>query len=384
MRILFFASAILIIYAMIGYPMLLLFMQKVIKPRVHFKNEKYFPTVTIMVVAHNEDKVIQKKLDNLQEIEYPKEFLNILVASDNSDDKTNVIVESFCKNNTTFPVTLYTVRERMGKTNAQNEAQKNVKSDILVMTDANAMLAKDSIKALVANFADSSVAYVCGKLCYTNENVCSISSSENTYWNLDLKMRKIESEIQTITAGNGALYACRNSEYHDFNPIECHDTSMPLYFALQKKRCIFDDGALAFEKAGESANDEFKRKVRMNRIILNDILPNIKILDVYNYRWFTFFYIGHRTVRYLLWLNHIILFLTSIILMKMHSVYAIVFFIHIVVFILLLLKGSRIMNNKLSDFICYYFLTVFAQFLGVINQVSGKSKPFWEKAESTR
>jgi len=87
-----------------------------------------------------------------------------------------------------------------------------------------------------------------------------VSSAEAGYWDSDLATREIEGRIQTITAGNGALYACRNSEYHDFDPIQCHDAAMPLYYALKGKRAICNHDAVAYEKAGEVIEDEFKEK----------------------------------------------------------------------------------------------------------------------------
>ena len=98
------------------------------------------------------------------------------------------------------------------------------------MTDANAMLKENAVRELVSSF-DKDVSYVSGKLVYSNSNTSLTSNTENTYWDLDTKVREFESNIQTITAGNGAIYACRTAEYHEFNPIQCHDSAMPLYYA---------------------------------------------------------------------------------------------------------------------------------------------------------
>lgn len=380
MTILFWISVFMIIWANIGYPFFILTLGKIIDKK-NFKRKDYEPTVTIMIVAHNEEKVIENKLKNVLNLNYPKEKLSILVTSDNSTDRTNEIVQMYAERFDN--ISLYKVKKRKGKTNAQNEAAKLVNSEILVMTDANAMLEQNSIKELVSSFIEN-VSYVTGKLVYTNKRETSTSESETSYWDLDTKIREIESNIQTITAGNGALYAIRTSEYVEFNPLMSHDSMMPLYYALNKKRAIANHQAIAYEKAGENDIDEFNRKVRMSRITLKFILPSISILNIFKYKWFTIFYLGHRTSRYLLWLNHIIAFLSSLFLISNGYIYFISFLVQDIVYLLAFSKFYLNVNNKFTNFASYYCMTILAQLIGVIKTILGKNKPFWEKAESTR
>lgn len=383
-KILFWVSVFIIFWANIGYSLSLIIIDKIFKIKELKKNYEYEPTVTIMIVAHNEEKIIEKKLQNVLEINYPKNKLEILVSSDNSTDKTNEIVKKVIENNSTENIELYEVQDRKGKTNAQNEAAKLVKSEILVMTDANAMLDKNAVKELVAAFASDDIKYVTGRLCYSNSQDNTTSKSENIYWNLDLKIRDIESRLQTITAGNGAIYACRTKDYFDFEPIKCHDSSMPLYYALRGERAVANHDAIAYEKAGENVEDEFKRKVRMNRVILSSILPSLKILNIFKYKWYTYFYLGHRTCRYVLWIMHILLLITSAVLITKNWIYLIAFIGQLLIYMIALLKHIFKINNKFANFIYYYCMTIIAQLMGVKNILTGQAKPFWEKAESTR
>ncbi len=383
-KVLFWISIFTIFWANIGYSLSLLIIDKIFKIDKIKKDYNYEPTVTIMIVAHNEEKVIRNKMINVLNIDYPNEKIEILVSSDNSTDKTNEIVRDVIDNNKDRNIKLYEVKERKGKTNAQNEAAKLVKSEILVMTDANAMLEKKSIRELVASFSDKGIVYVTGRLSYSNSEDNLTSKSESTYWDLDLKIRDIESRLQTITAGNGAIYACRTKEYICFNPINCHDSLMPLQYALDGKRAIANHDAIAYEKAGENVEDEFKRKVRMNRNILFAVLPDIKILNFFKYKWFTYFYLGHRTSRYLLWLMHIIALITSGTLMLTNYLYMVAFLGQIILCLLVLFKHIFKINNKILNFIYYYFITIIAQIIGIKNILTGNAKPFWEKAESTR
>ena len=210
-KIIWWFSVFIIFEAMIGYPLSLVALDKVIK-RKNKKDYLYEPTVSVMVAAHNEEKVIEKKLNNLLELDYPHEKLDFLIASDFSTDGTNEIVEQFIKSHPERKIQIHKSKSHLGKTNAQDETQELCDSEILVMTDANAMMEKESVRELVASFSSDDIAYVTGQLKYINSTSNVTAGSEGFYWKLDLMCRNIESNIQTITAGNGSIYAVRNRE----------------------------------------------------------------------------------------------------------------------------------------------------------------------------
>lgn len=384
LKTLFFISGFIIIWAMIGYPVSLKIIGKLYKNKKLEKDYSHQPTVTVMVVAHNEEKVILEKLNNLLKLNYPQNKLELLIASDNSTDKTNEIVRDFIKEHQDISIRLYEVKDRKGKTNAQNEAHKTVSTDYLVMTDANSIMDKNSVKELMAAFISEDIAYVSGRLSIINEATSDVSNAEASYWDSDLATREIEGRIQSVTAGNGALYACKTSDYYDFNPIECHDSAMPPFYVLNGKRAIANHDAVAYEKAGEVIEDEFGRKVRMNRLILSHIIPDIRIVNVFKYRWFSYFYFGHRTCRYLLWISHLIVLITNALLLANSVIYLITFICQLMFYLLALVKFVTKSENKYLTLIYYYSVTIIAQWFGVYNILTGKAKPFWEKAESTR
>ncbi|CAG9612119.1 hypothetical protein BACCIP111899_01291 [Bacillus rhizoplanae] len=383
-KILFYISGFIIVWAMVGYPISLKLIGRLYKNRKLEKNYSHQPTVTVMVVAHNEEKVILDKLHNILELDYPQDKIEFLIASDNSTDKTNEIVRKFIKEHQDRKVRLYEVQARKGKTNAQNEAQKTVTTEYLVMTDANSIMDKKSVKELMATFISEDIAYVSGRLSIMNHESSDVSSAEASYWDSDMAVREIEGRIQTITAGNGALYACRTKDYYDFDPIQCHDSAMPPLYALQGKKAIANHDAIAYEKAGEVIEDEFGRKVRMNRIILKYILPDIRILNIFKYKWFSYFYFGHRTCRYLLWISHLIVLISNALLITESWFYAMIFAGQILFYLMALAKVITKTNNKYLTLVYYYCVTIIAQWVGVYNILTGKAKPFWEKAESTR
>ncbi|MGR5981031.1 glycosyltransferase [Bacillus cereus] len=129
-KYLFYISGFIIVWAMVGYPISLKLIGRLYKNRNLEKNYSHEPTVTVMVVAHNEEKVILDKLNNILELDYPKDKIEFLIASDNSTDKTNEIVREFIKENQDRKIRIYEVKARKGKTNAQNEAQKKCENRV--------------------------------------------------------------------------------------------------------------------------------------------------------------------------------------------------------------------------------------------------------------
>ena len=384
LRMIWWIALFVIFWAMVGYPASLFILNKLFK-KDNKTDYSYEPTVTIMVVAHNEEKVIGEKLKNLLETDYPENKIEFLIASDFSTDKTDEIVEKFIEEHPERKMRIHKSVNHYGKTNAQNETQKLCKTEILVMTDANAMFEPNAVRELVAYFTDPSIVYVSGQLRYVNTVDNTTANSEGIYWKIDLLCRKIESKFQTITAGNGAIYAVRNNAYVDINPIECHDSSFPVIYALKKKRAIYNPNAIAYEKAGEVNEDEFKRKVRMNRIILHGIMPDARVLDFFSYHWFSYFYFGHRTCRYLLWLMHLLVLIINIPLAFSYGYFWKSMMAFQLIFYIIAVFGWKTRsNNKWIKIVTYYCMTIIAQWKGVINIITGKSRPVWEKAESTR
>ena len=383
-RVIFWLFAFIIAWAMVGYQVSLKVLGKIFSHRRLEKNYYNKPFITLMAVAYNEEKVILEKLNNMVDNDYPEDRIEYIVASDCSTDKTHDIVSTFIEKHSDISIRLIIANNHAGKTNAQNEAQKFANGEVLVMTDANAMLAKNAVSELVACFTSPDIAYVSGRLSYTNSKENATASSENIYWESDLAQREIESRIKTITAGNGAIYACRNSLYHDFSPIECHDSCMPVFYANNGKRAIYNPDAIGWEKAGETKADELKRKIRMNRLILPRLIKGLKFINIFRYGWFSYFYFGHRLCRYALWLAHILVLITSAVLSFYNWFYLLAFIGQVLFYMVGGIALKIKAKNKFMRLMAYYCMTIYAQFVGIYNWMTGKSKPIWESAETTR
>lgn len=381
MKIVFYIVGIAIFYAMIGYPITLMILDKIMK-RENDKDLSYKPFVSIIISAYNEEKVIERKLENITESTYP--HYEVIVANDASSDRTVEICQNFIYNHPAYDIKVNTVKNHLGKTNAQDEAVDVAKGEIIVFSDANSMFKADAIDELVSYFTDDDIIYVCGSLIYAKDDDIASAVAENSYWDMELKMRKIESEIATIAAGNGAIYACRKSDYRRYNIVSSHDYEMPLYAGINHKRALYNPKAIALEKAGQTSKDEFKRKVRMQRRILTNIFTNLRRLNIFEYGWFSFFHFNHKTLRFLQAFNHIVLFIANLALLNEGDFYRIFFLIQVAFFTLAGIGKLTESKSKVFYFPYYYTMMMAAQLKGGYNEATGKSKATWEKAETTR
>ncbi|WP_044566669.1 glycosyltransferase [Anaerococcus provencensis] len=381
MKIVFYIVGFAIFYAMIGYPITLMILDKIMK-RKNDKDLSYKPYVSIIISAYNEEKVIERKLKNITESTYP--HYEVIVANDASSDRTVEICQNFINNHPSYDIKVNTVKNHLGKTNAQDEAVDVAKGEIIVFSDANSMFKADAIDELVSYFTDDYIIYVCGSLIYAKDDDIASAVAENSYWDMELKMRKIESEIATIAAGNGAIYACRKSDYRRYNLVSSHDYEMPLYAGINHKRALYNPKAIALEKAGQTSKDEFKRKVRMQRRILTNIFTNLRRLNIFEYGWFSFFHFNHKTLRFLQAFNHIVLFIANLALLNEGDFYRVFFLIQVAFFTLAGIGKLTESKSKVFYFPYYYTMMMAAQLKGGYNEATGKSKATWEKAETTR
>ena len=381
MKIIFYIAGFAIFYAMIGYPLTLLILEKILK-RKNNKDLSKKPFVSVIISAYNEEKVIEKKLENIIQTKYPN--YEVIVANDSSNDMTVPIVKEFITNHPDKNIRLNTVKNHLGKTNAQDEAVEVANGEIIVFSDANSMFKTDAIDELVSFFTDDDIEYVCGSLIYAKDDDIASVVAENSYWDVELLMRKIESEISTIAAGNGAIYAVRKKDYRNYDLVSSHDYEIPLAAGLNHKRALYNPAAIAVEKAGATTKDEFKRKVRMQRRILTNLFTNLRRLNIFEYGWFSFFHFNHKTLRFLQAFNHILLFISNLALLN-HGIFYRIFFLGQVAFFTLAAIGKLTDSKaKIFYFPRYYSMMMLAQLKGAYNEATGKSKPTWEKAESTR
>lgn len=387
---LYFLSMFMIAFPLVLYPLSL----KIISlfyPSVPVAETAWedLPSVTLIVAVYNEEKVIGRKLKEIAGYEYPSEKLDIIIVSDGSKDETENIVRSFIekRGSDTIPaVRLMVVKGRVGKTVAQNEAVRTASGEICAFSDANSVWEKDALRILVSGFADSGVGYVSGRLKYVNRDEDLTGRAEKDYWKLDLAIRRLESRIASITNGNGAIYAMRKKLYVDLPPLISHDGTMPTKMVLQGFTAKYESRAVACERASSNPDDEFRRKIRMQRGQPWKKYHDIKKYNFFRYGWFSYFYLGHKYIKYLLYLFHPVFYISNCFLLGQHFFYQLTFAAQTLFFVFA--AAGYLLRKKKKIFLFYYpyhyCFTVIAQFCSVVNTLRGSSKAVWEKSETTR
>ena len=274
------------------------------------RDDGYLPSVAVIVTAYNEEDAIERRLENLRALDYPPELLEIVVTSDASTDRTEELAEA---------AGARVIRNaRGGKVAAQDAAVRATEAEVVAFSDANSSWAPDAVRKLVRNFADPRVAYVCGRL---RLEASDGSNKEGVYWRYELVTRAGESRLGSVTAGNGAIYALRRSDYVEVDPRFGHDLSLPYLMVQHGRRAVYEPEALAFERPTPTNESEYRRKVRMFEhswlIVLRGRMlrrqpPGYLIALV-----------SHRHLRYASGLLHLILLSSSLALLGQGAVYAV-------------------------------------------------------------
>ena len=215
------------------------------------------PRVSVIVAAHDEEDVIERRLENLLALDYPGDLVEVLVASDASTDRTDEIVGELGRRDGRVRL-LRCPRE--GKVAAQNRAVRATSNDVVAFSDANARWERDALAKLVRNFADPDVAYVCGGHRY---EATDGTNRESTYWRYESWLRSSESSLGSITGGIGPIYAVRRTDYIETDPRFGHDLGFPYLLTQRGRRAVYEPEAVATEKPSRDLEDEYRRKVRM-------------------------------------------------------------------------------------------------------------------------
>ena len=238
--ILFIIFAGAVVYAYVGYPLVLAVLSRGKKPPVPAADlsDGALPTVTLLVAAHNEEAIIAEKMENSLRLDYPPGKLRVVVVSDGSIDRTDEIVRRAEPRG----VTLFRVEPRRGKSLARNAAAAAATGDVLLMSDANAMYEPDALRKLMRHFADPSVGVVCGELRLMREH-----GGENLYWKYEKWIKRLEDRFHSIIGANGSIYAIRRSLYVPL-PSEVDDDFLaPLLARLDDHRVRYEEEAVSIE-----------------------------------------------------------------------------------------------------------------------------------------
>ena len=257
-KVLFWIATGLIFYVFAGYPVLVWILQLIFRRKPRHQEE--LPRVSLLVPAHNEAVIIAEKIDNCLALDYPADRLEIVIASDGSTDRTADIVRQLAESRGRVRLLDFPVNR--GKIAVLNDAVPRLKGDIVVFTDASSMLARDSVRRLVANFADDAVGAVSGVYRVLNQQQSALGGQEALYWRYETFLKLQEARLGCMLGAHGSLFAIRKPLYPSLPPSTINDDFLiPLRVVEQGYRVSYEPSAVASEQAHEM--EGFGRRVRI-------------------------------------------------------------------------------------------------------------------------
>ena len=333
------------------------------------------PAVSFIIPAHNEERHLPEKLENLAELDYPKELLEVVFVSDGATDRTNEILATAERGN----VRVVYLPIRRGKASAVNQGVQQARHELLVLSDAATLFAADAIRKLVRHFANSQVGVVCGALQFLG----SVESrqTEGVYWRYEGMLRLMESRLGVTLTASGAIYAVRRECFVAL-PADTlvEDLMVPMNARKQGYRVLYDPAARATDFAPATVGGEFARRVRIatgSFRALGQLLRGP--LDPLT--GFAFF--SHKLLRWILPLLLIGMLLASALLADHHAVYRMMFLAQ-GVFYLWAVVGylfRRQVGGIRYALIPYYLLAMHLAFLvGLVRVLSRRGEVGWRRA----
>jgi cellulose synthase/poly-beta-1,6-N-acetylglucosamine synthase-like glycosyltransferase len=295
-------SLALLAWSQIGYPLALWLLRRAAGSRTAIGGGDELPRVSLVIAAHNEASVIENKVRNALALDYPADKLELIVTDDGSTDDTAALADAAGAS--------FVLRNgRGGKIRAQDAAVRRATGDVIAFSDANALWEPGALRELVAPFADSAVGFVCGQVRFVNPD--GGSNQEGLYWRYEMGLRELESDLSSITAGNGAIYAVRRSAYVEVDPVMGHDLKLPFTLVRAGWRCVYAPSACATERMVPSIEGEAARKRRMMSHAWSIVLRG-GLLDPRGWPpLYALMMISHRWLRYAAPFLHAIAFVTG-------------------------------------------------------------------------
>jgi len=373
-KVIFWASAGMLMYVYLGYPALLVLLASFC--RRPSKQPGYYPTISVLIAAYNEETHIGQKLAETLALEYPLDKMEILVVSDGSADRTDEIVKS-CQDPR---VKLLRIDARRGKTNAQNEGVKQCRGEVIVFSDATAVYHPKALQYLACHYEDAQVGAVSGRYQYFDpqgESPTGLGSV--AFWNYENLIKKLQSRISTLTGCSGCIYSVRKSIYTPLPAASCSDLVEPLHVVRNGYRVMFEDRALAYEETTKSSGEEFGMRVRVVTRGIRGILSVHELLNFWKHGWISFQLISHKVLRWLVPFSLIVLLLSNAALVKI-PVYRLLFVLQILFYSFGLLSMLIPLHRRWKPLgIPLYFCTLNAAALfGIFEILRGQKYVVWE------
>jgi cellulose synthase/poly-beta-1,6-N-acetylglucosamine synthase-like glycosyltransferase len=381
--IVFLVSCFIIFYNYIGYALLAYLINLVSGKQQNKFTGRYFPSVSFIVAAFNEEDCIEKKIYNSLAQDYPAEKIEFIFITDGSTDRTMDLIRQFPR------IRLLHQPERKGKTAALNRVVKAATNDILIFSDANTMLNTLATKNITRHYEDAKVGGVAGEKKVISEGISpdEVGQGEGLYWKYESFLKKIDSDFYSVVGAAGELFSLRRSLYE---PVEesviLDDFIISMKVAQKGYRIVYEPEAFAMELPSFSIGDEQKRKVRISAGGFQAMGMLGALFQFWKQPRLSFLYISHRVLRWTLSpVCMIIAFISNIILVYHPGspVFQVLLAAQVLFYFMAILGSFLPLKGPFSRLfrLAYYFMFMnISVVLGFFRHLRGKQPAAWEKA----
>lgn len=378
MIVVFWICIASIVYVYVLFPAMIILRGSLGGESNQYSDVSPLPFVSVIIAAYNEAKTIRKKLENLISLDYPKDRIEFVIASDGSKDGTDAIIREYEEQG----VKLLSL-PRQGKAAALNSAVMSSSGEILVFSDANSMYEREAIRILVRPFADSEVGGAAGNQSYLSEREVSTEDvGERTYWKFDRILKLFQGRAGNVISATGAIYAIRRALFQYIPDGVTDDFFTSTGVIAQGYRLTFVPDAVAYEPVSESNEAEFLRKVRIITRGLRAVLVRRQLLNPLRYGFYSLQLISHKVLRRVVVFPLLVLLATSLSIWEFGTIYRAVALgqlaFYFCGFIGLLFRDTKLRGLKIFALPFYFCMVNAAAFVAVTNVLRGHNINRWE------
>ena len=379
-EILFWILNGLLIYSYLIYPLGMSLAVYVTGKADSLSSEQFFPDVSVLLSVHNEASVIEGKIRSVFNSDYPADKLELIVGSDNSTDDTNRILEDLSSQ---FDSLSYIPFEkRRGKPEVINDIRKHAKGTILIITDADVLPERETIRMIVAPFNDPETGLVDSIIRIVQDDSREINVQEKTYQYLESRLKENESRLSGCMMGpSGGFYAIRNDLYEDVPPNHLVDDFFICMKILQKGyKTIVTSEAAVKSNLSSGLKEEYRRKIRISAGNYQN-LSHFSGLLLRPWKRLAFRFISHKVLRWIGPQLYIIALTLNVIMLKTSFIYFLLFIIQLILILLpaldLLLQRLRIKLVPLR-FLTHFCIMNLALLAGFFRFIGGIRSGIWK------
>lgn len=296
LTILFWLSFTILFYCYVGYGLIVFLLQGLKKTDREQRpvNENLLP-VTLVITAFNESEILSKKIQNLLDLDYPKDLLKVIIAVDGPFDNPETMFSDF-----SF---IHVLHEpvRKGKYAAIKRAMKFVDTPIVIFSDANTMINREAIKKIVPHFSDPVTGGVAGeKKIIVNKHTSAVGQGEGLYWQYESLMKKLDARLYTVIGAAGELFSMRTELFKEFpDDLIIDDFVISMQICLQGYKIAYEPHAYAAELPSASLEEEEKRKIRISAGAYQSIGYLKDCLNFRQHPLLTFQFVSRRLLRWI-------------------------------------------------------------------------------------